>query len=1101
MKNLESLNSTTRYKLFLAICALTLISCEENEEKKDQELFFTNPAGTDTGLNFTNQLTENRDANILDYLYFYNGGGVSIGDINNDGLPDIYFTGNQVKNKLFLNKGNLKFEDITENAGVAGESSWNTGCTMADVNGDGLLDIYVSAVVGVNGFRGHNELFINNGDLTFTERSAEYGLNEESYASQAAFFDYDNDGDLDAYILNHAVHTNEAFGPSSIREKRVYESGDKLMRNDDGKFTDVSDEAGIYGGANSYGLGITTADFNNDGSTDIYIGNDFHEDDYYYLNNGDGTFTESLAKAFGHTSRFSMGNDAADINNDGYVDLMTLDMLPEDEKVLKSSSGDDGYNVHELKIGRLGYQPQYTRNMLQMNQQGEFFSETALMSGVAATDWSWGPLFADYDQDGKQDLFITNGIPKRPNDLDYVKFISDGQIQKKLDQTTLVDDEALKLMPEGKVTNYIFKGSGDGMFQNYSAKWIKNDSIISTGVAYGDLDNDGDLDIVTNNINKPASIYVNDYAEGNFLKIKLKGSEKNTFGIGAKAILYTNSGKQFRQLYTTKSYQSSSEPLIHFGFAEGSKLDSLAIFWPGKGVKILKNLKADQTIDVDDSEFLQKSENEFYNDYNLNKIFKESETEFGLDYIHEENEFSDFDMQKLIPHKLSDLGPGVVVADINQDGLDDVIFGASKYKKAQIYIQNATGFEKLSDEVIAADFMTEDVAIVAGDFNNDANVDLFFASGGGESIGKNDYLLDRLYLGANGKFSKDENFPKVFSNSSVVKPFDYDGDGDLDIFVGANSVNYDYGNMPESYFLKNEKGKFSKVQPEIFSELGMVNDAIWTDFDDDGKMDLIAVGEWMSPQFLKNQNGTFENVTNSLSNNSLNGLWQSIQQFDIDEDGDMDYLVGNWGTNNKLTASRESPLRMYYSDFDGNGLTETLIATAKDGDYYFIGGLDDLSAQLSSLMRKRFNSYQKFAGKTVNEIFTSEEIDKSEILEVHTLASGYLENENGKFTFRKLPNGLQVSPIRSMLVYDFDQNGKDEVLVAGNYFGVTPYHGQFDGQGGSLIFNKDKVLKSTEIGLNLSQNSVKNLSILKVKNKPYLMVTSNNAKVKLYEIL
>ncbi len=1100
MKNLEFLSSITKLKLFLAAGALTFMSCEQNEEK-EQALFFSNPVSKDTGLNFTNQLTENRDANILDYLYYYNGGGVSIGDINNDGLPDIYFTGNQVENKLFLNKGNLKFEDITVKAGVAGESSWNTGVTMADVNGDGLLDIYVSAVVGVNGFRGHNELFINNGDLTFAEKSSEYGLNEESYSSQAAFFDYDNDGDLDVYILNHAVHTNEAFGPSNIREKRVYESGDKLMRNDDGKFVDVSEEAGIYGGANSYGLGLTTADFNNDGFTDIYVGNDFHEDDYYYLNNGDGTFTESLKKTFGHTSRFSMGNDAADINNDGYVDLMTLDMLPEDEKVLKSSSGDDSYNVHELKIGRLGYHPQYTRNMLQMNQQGEFFSETALMSGVAATDWSWGPLFADFDQDGKQDLFITNGVPKRPNDLDYVKFISDGQIQKKLDQTTLVDEEALKLMPEGKVSNYIFKGSGNGMFEDYSSKWIKNDSIISTGVAYGDLDNDGDLDIVTNNINKPASIYINDYAEGDFLKVKLKGTSKNTFGIGAKAILFSDHGKQFRQLFTTKSYQSSSEPLMHFGFPEGTHLDSLVISWPGKGMKILRDINSNQTLTIDDANLSEIPDSEVYKKDNLNRIFKESAIDFGLDYVHEENEFSDFDMQKLIPHKLSDLGPGVVVADINDDGLDDVIFGGSKYNKAQIYIQNSNGFEKVSEEIIGSDFMMEDVSIAAGDFNNDQKTDLLFASGGGEAVGKDDNLQDRLYLNQDGKFKKADTFPKTYSNSSVIKPFDFDGDGDLDIFIGANSVNYNYGSMPESVFLKNDNGSFSKIQTEIFSELGMVNDAIWTDFDGDGKTDLIAVGEWMSPQFLKNGNGKFKNVTSEYSPGPLNGLWQSIQQFDIDEDGDMDYLLGNWGTNNKLNASEDKPLRMYYSDFDGNGLTETLLATENNGEYYFIGGLDDLSAQLSSLMRKRFNSYKKFAGKTVNEIFTSEELDNSEVMEVHTLASGYLENEDGKFVFRKFQNELQISPIRAMLVYDFDKNGQNEVLVAGNYFGVTPYHGQFDGQGGSLIFNKNKVSRSTEIGLNLSQNSVKNLSILKVKNKPYLMVTSNNAKVKLYEIL
>ncbi|MCM8570745.1 VCBS repeat-containing protein [Gramella jeungdoensis] len=1086
------------YRLFIfQILVLSLSGCS-NKEKK----FFSNPQPKVSGIDFTNTLTENRDQNILDYLYYYNGGGVSIGDINNDGLADIYFTGNQVKNKLYLNKGNLKFEDITEKAGVEGESTWNTGTTMADVNGDGLLDIYVSAVVGVNGFTGHNELFINNGDLTFTESAAEYGLDLDTYSSQAAFFDLENDGDLDVYILNHAVHTTESFGPAEIRNNRVYESGDKLFLNENGKFIDISEKAGIYGGANSYGLGLSTADFNNDGYTDIYVGNDFHEDDYYYLNNGDGTFTESLKSNFGHVSRFSMGNDAADINNDGFIDLITLDMLPEDEKVLKSSAGDDNVNLHKLRIDRLGYHPQYTRNMLQINRGGKFFSETALMSGVAATDWSWGALFADLDQDGQQDLFISNGIPKRPNDLDYVKYTSNEQIQQKLDKTTLVDNEALQLMPSGAVTNYVFKGQQNGMFEDMSEVWIENDSIISTGVAYGDLDNDGDLDIVTNNINVPASIYINDQPEGDYLKIKLSAGSKNPFGIGSKAILYTTEGRQVRQLYTTRGYQSSSQPIIHFGIPKNTRIDSLSIIWPDQKIKTLTSVKPNSFLELQPEKTDKRVDVRELFHKNDKTWFTRSQTDFGLNYKHEENSFIDFDMQKLIPHQMSDFGPAVKVTDLDGNGLEDAIFGASRYKPAMVFYQKEKGFVYEKLDGIKNDSLAEDTDILVNDFNKDGINDILFVSGGGESVGKDQWLLDRLYYGeANTTFKKDSLFPEMYGNSSVIRSADYDNDGDLDVFIGANSVNYNYGAIPKSYLLVNEDGRFSKAgQAELFDNIGMINDALWDDFDNDGDLDLITVGEWMSPKFLENENGEFRDISSNMISEKLNGLWQKILPFDVDGDGDKDYILGNWGLNSKLKASDEYPLLMYYKDFDSNGLTETLLACEKNGDYYFLYGMDELSAQLSQMIRKRFTTYREFAGKKVDEIFTPEELEAAKKLKVHTLASGYLENNDGKYNFRKFDNSLQVAPIRAMLNYDFNKDGKEEVLIGGNYFGVTPYHGKFDAMGGSILINDDKILNSNEIGLNLSQKSVKEFSVINISDEPYLLVTINDEKAELYKI-
>ncbi len=1093
MENPEYIRSVIKRSFVFFLFFILLPGCGKNEEG-----MFTAPSSKETGINFINTLTESKDQNILDYLYFYNGGGVSTGDINNDGLPDIFFVGNQVKNKLYLNLGNFKFEDITDKAAVAGESTWNTGVTMADVNGDGLLDIYVSAVVGVNGFFGNNELFINNGDLTFTESAADYGLDLENYSSQAAFFDADNDGDLDVFILNHAVHTTESFGPAEIRNTRVEESGDKLLINNGGKFVDVSEEAGIFGGANSYGLGISTADFNNDGFTDIYVGNDFHEDDYYYINNGDGTFTESLKSHFGLISRFSMGSDVADINNDGYVDLLTLDMLPEDEKVLKSSAGDDNVNLHKLRTEKLGYHPQYTRNMLQINREGEYFEETALMSGIAATDWSWGALFADFDRDGNQDVFISTGIPRRPNDLDYVKYTSNEQIQQKLQQTHLVDQKALNLMPSGAVKNVFFRGN-NGFFEDMTNIWIKEDTLVSSGLAYADLDNDGNLDLVVNNINQPATIYRNINSEGAFLKINLKTSGANKFGIGSKAILYTETGRQYRQLYTTKGFQSSSEPVIYFGFPAGERVDSLRIIWPDNTYQTVIKPEVNQALTISPKKNREKVEREIEGK-KARKWFTKAEQNFGIDYDHKENEFSDFDVQKLIPHQISDNTPAVTVADVNKDGKEDIIFGASRFKPGIIYIQEEEQFKKIKPESIALDSILEDTRVAVLDINKDGKNDIIFTSGGGEAIGNSPQLLDRMYLGQGDvTFSKDQAFPKMFSNSSVIKVADYDNDGYPDVFIGSDAVNYNYGATPQSHLLHNEKGRYKIVEEKLFSGLGMVTDAVWEDFDQDGDLDLIVVGEWMTPKFIENDKGKFREVTEHLLENPLNGLWQSIEPFDVDGDGDTDYLLGNWGLNSKFKASPENPLVMYYADFDENGLTETLLAQEKDGKYYLHYGLDELVSQLTFL-KKKFPAYKDFAGKTVSEVMGAENLAKAQKMEVHQLATGYLENRSGKYTFKSLPGDLQVAPVKTFLKYDFNGDGEEEVLIGGNYFGVTPYHGKFGAMAGAIIKKGGKMLNSKEIGLNFTQKAVKDFSVINIRNRPYLLVTFNNAPVELYTL-
>jgi hypothetical protein len=1059
------------------------------------DLLFKNPTSETTGLTFNNLITETNALNVLDYLYYYNGGGVALGDINNDGLLDIYLSGNQVKNRLFINKGNLKFEDITKKAKVAGGSSWNTGAVMGDVNGDGLLDIYVCAVVGVNGFYGYNELFINNGDETFTESAAKYKLNFDSYSSSAAFLDYDLDGDLDIYLLNHAIHTQNSFGKAALRNKRNYQTGDKLLRNDGGVFTDVSEKAGIFGGINGYGLGLAVADFNQDGYPDLYVGNDFHEDDYYYINNTDGTFSEKLKTHFGHTSRFSMGNDVADINHDGLPDIISLDMLPENEIILKKSQGDDNIQIQKMKTQKFGYHYQFTRNMLYINQPESGYLETALLSGVAATDWSWSSLFADFNQDGEQDLFISNGITKRPNDLDYINYTSSKQVQKKLDNTKLVDQKALEMMPSGKARNYIFKGTKNLTFEDKSNDWIVAKKTVSGATALGDLDNDGDIDLIVNNSNETVGIYINQTNEkANYLQLKFNYTAPNTFGIGTKVYAYNNGTLQFKELYTVRGFQASSEPMIHFGFGKTTQIDSIKIVWPNKTYQTLKDVATNQVLTIRPKDTKPFS---YASLQSKNKpLFQKVADNLGVNFKHTEDNYTDFNRQKLIPYQVSDLGPATAVGDLNNDGKTDIYFGGSKFKTSKVYIQTDTSYVEKKMAILSKDAKNEDVVAIITDLNNDAKNDLLIGTGGADFYNKSTPLLDTYYTQIDTSFVKQE-LPKYFENAAVLKANDFNNDGDLDIFVGNNTVSNDFGNTPNSYILENNNGTFSILEKQPFQKIGMVKDAIWEDYNKDGLTDLIIVGEWMAPKFFKNNNGNFEEE--NVIADHLRGLWQQIAPFDIDNDGDLDYLLGNWGTNSKFKASKENPLRMYYADFDGNGSTETIVCNYKNGAYYPLLSFNELASQIVSL-RKKFTTYQSFAGKSIEEIFDSSILENATILEVHTLASGYLKNNNNTFTFIPFKNELQVSPISSFLEFDFNNDGKTEVLTAGNYFGVSPYHGRFDSFPGALIYNENKIELGNTIGLDFNQKAVKKLSVIYLKGKPYLLTTINNDNAQVYHI-
>ncbi len=1032
-------------------------------------LFSSLPAA-ETGIHFENKIADTDTLNILDYLYYYNGGGVAIGDINNDGLPDIYFTSNQSSNKLYLNKGNFQFEDITDKAGVQGKGNWKTGVTIADVNGDGFLDIYVSEVGGYKNFKGRNELFINSGlsspvgadgkpQITFTERAREYGLDVEGFNTQAVFFDYDHDGDLDMFLVNHSVHSNKSYGDSSMRHVTDKASGDKLFRNDytpaGRKFVEVTAEAGIYSSVIGYGLNVVVADINNDGWDDIYVSNDFHENDYYYLNNRNGSFSEINRDAFGHESRFSMGSAIEDMNNDGWLDIITLDMLPADEKILKSSGGDDPLDIYNFKFD-FGYYHQYSRNCLQLNTgNGKKFSEIALYAGIAATDWSWSPLAADFDNDGIKDLFVSNGILRRPNDLDYIKFFSNRNIN---DTSRASDVTAIKKMPEGKINNYIFKGTDKIQFIDKSIAWGFNQPSFSNGATYADLDNDGDLDIVINNINSPASIYRNNSMQlsaNHFLDIQLKGDTQNVFGIGTKVILQQKEKKQYGYLQATKGFESASLQYIHFGTGMDSVVDRVEIVWPNGKSQILKKVKANQRLTV-----------YYKNDAELKlpiapvntpvKLFTNITNTIQLPYRHKENNFNDFNIQAFIPHMVSTQGPKLAVADVNGDGLEDFYVCGAKNQPGVLFQQTRSGkFIATNQKLFSADAYCEDVNAIFFDVDGDGDQDLYVVSGGNEMQNQDPSLLDRLYINnGKGNFTKSNGLPTLYGNKSVAIAADFDHDGDMDLFVGGRVVAGKYGEIPDSYLLLNDgKAHFTVADeskaPDL-RKIGMVTDAVWTDIDKDGWPDLVIAGEWMPITIYKNNNGQLVNNTTLAGLQNTTGLWTTLHVADINNDGIDDLLVGNWGENSKLHASEQYPLKLFASDFDNNGIMDQLLAIEHSGNYYPFLGKEELEKQLPALMRKKYPNYSGFAGQTIEQVF-GEKLDQAKKFTAAILSSVMLiNNGKGKYTVSKLPMQAQWSPVFSFLSGDFNADHKTDIISAGNIYGVLPYEGRYDASYGSV---------------------------------------------------
>ncbi|MCR9226228.1 MAG: VCBS repeat-containing protein [Flavobacteriaceae bacterium] len=1109
---------------YIAACLVVLAFTSCNNKSENQtgeqattETLFTLLKPEETGVNFINKVENQKNFNIFKYRNFYNGGGVAIGDINNDGLQDIYLTGNMEPNRLYLNKGGMKFEDISENAGVLGNKPWSTGVVMVDINNDGLLDIYVCNAGNMEGNNHDNDLYINNGDLTFTERADQYNLAKTGFTTHASFFDYDKDGDLDVYILNNSNIPVSSLGYAEQREVRAQDwegvpdifkgVGDMLLRNDNGKFVDVSEEAGIYGSLIGFGLGVMVTDFNGDLYPDIYISNDFYERDYLYINQKDGTFNEEIKEWVSHLSLSAMGIDIADINNDGHNDIFITEMLPEEEHRVKSVMEFEGYNIFNLKQNK-DFGQQYIQNTLQLNNGNGTFSEVANYSGIDATDWSWAGLMFDMDNDGLKDIFITNGINHDLTDLDFVDFFANEIVQKMaLTGKKESIDSIINKMPVNPQPNYAYKNNGDISFTNANKEWGFELPTRSNGSAYADLDNDGDLDIVINNVNTPAFIYRNNtesQLNNNFIQLKFKGPKNNPFAIGTLAKVYFDGNILNQELIPSRGFQSSVQYEMTIGLGKSEKLDSIRIIWPDDLTQKLENVQANQVLNLNHANATET--------YSIPK--KETKRSFlteldnNLMVQHKEDNYNDFDYEGLISHKLSQEGPSLAVADVNGDGNEDFFIGGAKGQPGAIYTHLGNGKVSLNkNTVFEEDKEHEDVAATFFDADGDGDMDLVVGSGGND-VGRQRNYRARLYLNdGKGNFSKSENeLPSTFKNISTIAPYDYDNDGDVDLFIGSRSVVGVYGVSPDHLLLENMgDGTFTNVTERLGYDLkdaGMVTDSKWIDMDGDGKSDLIVSAEWDTPKIYKNTGRRLTKMSTSLD--SLYGWWNTVETADLDGDGDQDLILGNQGLNLHYKPKEYAPMKMYINDYDNNGTIEQIVTMQENGGDYPIHQKSELTGQLPSLKKQNLKA-SDYAHRTIHQLFPKEVMDKSIVKKVETSASVIAINEGGgKFTIINLPLKAQLSCICDITCTDVNNDGNLDLIMAGNNYEFKPQFSRLDASQGNLLLGDGKMGFTWQdyqtSGFKI-RDEVKYLKQFKDKNgKIYVIAAVNNNKPKIFAL-
>jgi enediyne biosynthesis protein E4 len=1032
-----------RSLLLLCVILPFFLSCNLPSAKK--KLFETIPS-KHSNIDFSNIITTNDTFNALNFDYIYNGGGVAVGDINNDGLPDLFFSGNMVSSKLYLNKGDFVFEDITESAGLT-TRHWITGVSMVDINHDGLIDIYL-CVANKDTTLSKNLLYINNGDNTFTETAKPYGLDDAGYSTHAVFFDYDGDGDLDVYVLTNAyVNSNR----NVIRQKKMdgeSTSTDRLYRNNgDGTFSNVSKEAGIL--IEGYGLGVAIADINRDGWPDIYVANDFITNDLLWINNQDGSFTDRAGEFLKHQSFNGMGVDIADFNNDGLADIVVMDMLPPDNFRQKTMFPDVNYNQFRVILS-LGYTPQYVRNTLQLNNGNNTFSEIGLMAGIHETDWSWAPLFADFDNSGFKDLFITNGYRKDVTNLDFISYNTELQA---FGTEEAKREEAIRQLAKlqgAHIHNFMYRNNGTLIFEEVSHSWGFGEATYSNGAAFADLDNDGDLDLVISNIDLAASLFKNKtdkLSQNNYLQLKLQGSGKNTMAIGSKVYVTAGEHKQFYEHYIHRGYKSTVSDVIHFGLGQIHHIDEVVVVWPDGNMSKAHDVKSNQRINLSQKESIdaQFDANEFFRP--KEKAVFTSHPVSGLDYKHQVINYADFNNQFLLPHKFSRNGPGIAVGDVNGDGLEDFFIGGAAGFPGTFFIRNQEGFEQITFDLHTEN---EDLGTLLFDANGNGYLDLYVLSGGSSyHQSEREKYKDRLYFNDGfGNFTwQPDALPGIIASGSKVAAADFDGDGDLDLFVGGRVIPGEYPLPAQSYILRNNNGVFEDVSSEVLPQLkilGLITDAIWTDFDGDDKVDLIVVGEWMPVTFFRNEDGVLKNVTDQSGIGHQKGWWNSITAGDFNKDGKMDYIVGNLGLNSKLKASINMPVRMYADDFDQNGSIDPIMTRFIEGKEHVIHPRDNLTKQIAS-MKRRFPKYHIYGEADLSKTLTSDEIKRAYRLEANFMESAYLENQgNGRFSLKPLPQEAQIAPVFGVLVNDYNGDGNPDVLITGNSYATEIHSGWYD---------------------------------------------------------